>query len=193
MNFHLCSFNSLAGFAAFGNNASTFRQQYPGIRTKLLTLGFHFYIPIFRETLLGWGLNSVDAKSVKNILSVPNDKNDPYNDDGFTSNAACIIVGGAQESLNCRPNNYTVVLKKRKGFIKMALTTGTPIVPVMSFGEVDLYDQPANPPGSLLRKFQEFVKELTGIAPAVFIGRGFFQYTFGIVPRRRPLNTVSKY
>jgi 2-acylglycerol O-acyltransferase 2 len=65
-------------------------------------------------------------------------------------------------------------------------------VPVISFGEVDLYDAPANPPGSKLRRYQEWLKDLTGIAPAKFIGRGFFQYSYGLYPRRRPLNTVGK-
>lgn len=44
-------------------------------------------------------------------------------------------VGGAQESLNAKPGHYQIVLKKRKGFIKLVLQTGASLVPVFSFGE----------------------------------------------------------
>uniref|UniRef100_A0A0L8H0K8 Uncharacterized protein n=1 Tax=Octopus bimaculoides TaxID=37653 RepID=A0A0L8H0K8_OCTBM len=33
----------------------------------------------------------------------------------------------------------------------------------------------------------------TGIAPVIFHGRGIFNYTFGIVPFRKPINTVGNY
>lgn len=66
-----------------------------------------------------------------------------------------------------------------------------PLVPVISFGETDLFNQVENPEGSFLRKLQEFLRKVTGIAPIMFIGRGFFQYNFGLVPRRSPVTTVG--
>lgn len=110
--------------------------------------------------------------------------------DGYTSNGVVLVVGGAQEALFSRPGSYRICIKNRKGFIKVALETGASIVPVISFGEVDVYDQPPNEKGTKLRKFQEIYKRWTGIAPAIFIGRGFFQYTFGIIPRRSSIHTV---
>lgn len=101
-----------------------------------------------------------------------------------------LMVGGAQEALNSRPGLYQLVLKKRKGFIKIALKTGAPLVPVFSFNEVEIFDQPSNEPGTFIRKFQDFVKSVTGIAPAIFIGRGFLQYSFGFIPRRQRITTV---
>lgn len=35
-----------------------------------------------------------------------------------------IIVGGAQEALDARPGAYRLLLKNRKGFIRLALTHG---------------------------------------------------------------------
>lgn len=129
--------------------------------------------------------------SIKHALSQSTNKLAIVNqEDGFTSNAVVLVVGGAQEALNARPGCYKIFIKKRKGFIKIALETGASIVPVMSFGEVDAFDQPSNEVGSKLRKFQETYKRWTGIAPAIFIGRGFFQYNFGIIPRRSPIHTV---
>jgi Diacylglycerol acyltransferase len=52
-----------------------------------------------------------------------------------------IVVGGAAESLNAFPGTYNLVLKKRLGFIKLALRNGASLVPVLSFGENDLWDQ----------------------------------------------------
>jgi 2-acylglycerol O-acyltransferase 2 len=69
-------------------------------------------------------MGSVSANGLFNILSQSNSKNDPSNQDGFTSNAAVVMIGGAQESLYCRPNNYQFVIKKRKGFIRVAFKTG---------------------------------------------------------------------
>lgn len=100
------------------------------------------------------------------------------------------MVGGAQEALNARPGIYKLVLKNRKGFVRIAIETGASLVPVFSFGEVEVYDQPSNEPGTKIRKFQDFFKKYTGIAPALFVGRGFFQYSFGLIPRRHQITTV---
>jgi 2-acylglycerol O-acyltransferase 2 len=100
------------------------------------------------------------------------------------------MVGGAQEALNARPGVYKLVLKKRKGFIKIAIETGASLVPIFSFNEVEVFDQPSNDSGTKTRQFQDFFKKWTGIAPAFFVGRGFFQYSFGLIPRRYPITTV---
>jgi 2-acylglycerol O-acyltransferase 2 len=129
--------------------------------------------------------------SIKQALSQSTNKLAVVNQsDNYTSNAVILVVGGAQEALDSRPGNYRIQIKSRKGFIRIALETGASLVPVISFGEVDVYDQISNEPGSRLRNFQEASKKLTGVAPAVFNGRGFFQYTFGIIPRRNSINTV---
>lgn len=100
------------------------------------------------------------------------------------------MVGGAREALNARPGVYKLILRKRKGFCKIALQTGASIVPVFSFNEVEVFDQPSNEPGTKIRKFQDITKKLTGVAPAIFIGRGFLQYSFGLIPRRQEITTV---
>ena len=41
-----------------------------------------------------------------------------------TGNAAGIGVGGAEEALEAHQGTYKVILKNRKGFVKMALRTG---------------------------------------------------------------------
>jgi 1-acyl-sn-glycerol-3-phosphate acyltransferase len=43
--------------------------------------------------------------------------------------------------LDAHPGTNDIILDKRKGFIRLALLTGTPIVPVFVFGENDLFFQ----------------------------------------------------
>lgn len=66
------------------------------------------------------------------------------------------------------------------------------LVPSFSFGENEIYDQVNNPPGSRMRRFQERVLEVVSFPPILIKGRGIFQYSFGIVPKRRPITTVGK-
>ncbi len=67
------------------------------------------------------------------------------------------------------------------------------MVPAFSFGENELYSQADNPSGSMTRRFQETVKQLLGVSPALFYGRGVFNYSFGFLPHRKPINTVGKF
>lgn len=62
-------------------------------------------------------------------------------------------------------------------------------MPVFSFGENDMYEQHKGP---WIQRIQDACHKLFGFVPIIPRGRGLFQYTFGIVPRRRPINTVGK-
>lgn len=98
--------------------------------------------------------------------------------------------GGAAESLESKIDQHTIILKNRKGFVRVALETGTCLVPVYSFGENELYYSLDNPENSRLRSFQNKVKNMTNFGLPVIWGRGVFNYTFGILPLRRPIHTV---
>ena len=65
-------------------------------------------------------------------------------------------------------------------------------MPVFAFGENDLFEQVPNPEGSKVRGFQNFLTHLLGFSPALFHGRGIFNYTFGLLPYRKPVHTVGK-
>ncbi|XP_043662026.1 diacylglycerol O-acyltransferase 2 isoform X1 [Drosophila teissieri] len=173
-----------------GLEISKWLELFPQVRPKLGTLDQHFHVPFMREVLRCWGLVSVSKEALIRMLSKSNDPKHKDNRDGFTSNAVAILVGGAQEAMDSHPGQYILTLKNRKGFVRMAIRTGSSIVPSFSFGEVDIFDQVANPPSSLLRKFQDFVKKLTGVSPLIPVGRGFFNYTFGFLPFRRRIVQV---
>ncbi len=109
---------------------------------------------------------------------------------GRSSHATAIVIGGAAEALNHHPSEIKLRLNSRKGFVKLALRHGADLVPVFVFGENFLYSQADNPEGSRLRRFQVWFKDRISFSPPAFYGRGFFQYTFGFLPYRRPLNLV---
>ncbi|MCJ1253099.1 diacylglycerol O-acyltransferase 1 [Lignoscripta atroalba] len=175
---------SHGAFAAFATEALGFSQLFPGITNTLLTLDTNFRIPLYRDYALAMGLASVSRESCENILS----KGGP-NGEGM-GRAITIVVGGAAESLDAQPYSLRLVLKKRKGFIKLAIRTGADLVPVLSFGENELYDQVRSDSHPLIHKAQIVLKKALGFTIPLFHARGVFNYDIGMMPYRRPLNVV---
>jgi 2-acylglycerol O-acyltransferase 2 len=101
-----------------------------------------------------------------------------------------IVIGGARESLDAQPYSLRLVLKRRKGFVKMAIRTGADLVPVLAFGENDLYNQVQLDEHPSIHKFQLLVKKFLGFTVPLFHARGIFNYDVGLMPYRRPLNIV---
>lgn len=126
------------------------------------------------------GSVSVSKKSVSHVLS---------KEEG--GNISIIVLGGAEESLDAHPGKFTLFIRQRKGFVKIALTHGASLVPVFSFGENELFKQVNNPEGSWLRIVQEKLQKIMGFALPLFHARGIFQYNFGLMPYRKPIHTVG--
>ncbi|XP_034934957.1 2-acylglycerol O-acyltransferase 2-A-like [Chelonus insularis] len=188
-NYLLCSFPhgilATGAFASFATDSLNFHKLFPGLEPRLITLTQHFMFPFFRECIYAFGACSSKAESLECLL-----KHKKSSDPDDLNKAVILIVGGAAEALMSRPSTYRTLCNKRKGFVKIALKTGTPLVPVFSFGETDLFDQIVAPKNSLLNRIQEFFRKNVGVIPVLVIGRGFFQYSFGIIPRRRPISVV---
>lgn len=66
-------------------------------------------------------------------------------------------MGGALESLHVTPGTIDIIVKRRQGFVRLAAETGASIVPVISFGENDLFTAEIVPPESAFGKFQKCV------------------------------------
>ena len=175
---------SHGAFAAFATEALGFSKLFPGITNTLLTLDSNFRIPFYREYALAMGLASVSRESCENLLT----KGGP--DGEGTGRAITIVIGGARESLDAQPQTMRLVLKRRKGFIKLAIRTGADLVPVLAFGENDLYEQVQSDQHPLIHKVQMLVKHTMGFTIPLFHARGVFNYDVGLMPYRRPLNIV---
>ncbi|KAL4009408.1 hypothetical protein ACER0C_003260 [Sarotherodon galilaeus] len=167
---------------AFGNfctEATGFSHLFPGLKPHLLMLPFWFRVPFFRDYIMCGGLVSSSKSSLSYLVSRPEG-----------GNVAVIAVGGAPEALDARPGALTLQVQNRKGFIKLALKHGAQLVPVFSFGENELFDQIENPTGSPLRRLQNRLQSIMGIAMPLFHARGVFQYSFGLIPYRKPIHTI---
>lgn len=113
-------------FANFATDGTGFSTLFPGIKPHLLTLASNFRLPFYRDLMLLLGVCSVSKKSCANTLRLG------------PGNAITIVVGGAAESLTAHPGTNDLVLRKRLGFIKIAVREGADLVPVFSFGENDV-------------------------------------------------------
>ncbi|CAF0846264.1 unnamed protein product [Rotaria sordida] len=168
----------LGGFGNFATEATSFEQLFPGINLRFLVLNSNFQIPFFELILTMMGICDPSKESCNYILKQGK------------GNCIMLVIGGSKESLDARPSSeYLLTLKNRKGFIKVALENGASLVPVFSFGENDVYEQIANPRGSKLRSLQMTLQQKMGYALPLFHARGVFQYKFGLVPHRHPIDT----
>jgi 2-acylglycerol O-acyltransferase 2 len=175
---------SHGAFAAFSTEALGFSHLFPGITNTLLTLDSNFRTPLYREYILSMGLASVSRESCENLLS----KGGP-NGQGM-GRGITIVVGGARESLETQPGTLRLVLHRRKGFIKLAIRTGADLVPVLGFGENDIYQQLSKDEHPWLHKGQLLAKKFLGFTLPIFHARGIFNYDVGMMPYRRPINIV---
>jgi len=173
--------HGIIGVGAVGNfatEATGFEKEFPGIDLKLLTLSINFKTPFYREYLMALGICDVSRPSCDYILRSGPGK------------SIMIVVGGAAEALDSHPGSFILTLANRKGFVKVALANGADLVPVISFGETDVWGQVSNPPGSKLREWQTKLQRIFGFSMPLIQGRGIFNYDWGLLPHRRPITTI---
>ncbi|TSL34516.1 Diacylglycerol O-acyltransferase 2 [Bagarius yarrelli] len=165
---------SMGAFSCFSTEAGGFAHAFPGVRSSLAVLAGLFRMPLFREYLMFGRLLPVSKECLEYVLSR-----------GDVGNAVVIIIGGAEESLASSPGVNTVVMKQRKGFVRLALENGADLVPVYSFGENELFPQVMLSEGSVGRRLQALFKQVMGFAPCLFTGGRWL-----LLPYRRPVTTV---
>jgi 2-acylglycerol O-acyltransferase 2 len=141
----VCPFSALTR-----RQATSFSTTFPGIRPHLLTLATNFQLPFYRDLLLALGICSVSRRSCQNIL-----RQGP-------GSSITIVIGGAAESLSARPGTADLTLRKRLGFIKLAIREGADLVPTFSFGENDIFSQLDNHRGTRLRTIQKRFQKAFG-------------------------------
>ncbi|XP_004632638.1 2-acylglycerol O-acyltransferase 2 [Octodon degus] len=182
--------NYIAGFHPHGvlatgaflnlcTESTGFSSLFPGIHPHLMMLNLWFRAPFFRDYIMCSGLVTSDKESAAYILSRKG-----------SGNLLAIVIGGAQEALDARPGTHMLLLRNRKGFVRLALTYGADLVPIFSFGENEVFKQVENFSGSWLRRIQNQLQKIMGVSLPLFHGRGVFQYSFGLMPYRHPITTI---
>lgn len=175
---------SHGAFAAFATEALGFSDLYPGITNSLCTIDSNFRIPFYRDYALAMGMASVSRESIEANLSTGGI------DGAGMGRAVTIVVGGARESLEAQPHTLRLILNARKGFVKLAIRMGADLVPILAFGENDLYDQVDGDAHPWIHKTQMIIKKIMGFTVPLFHARGVFNYDVGLMPYRRAVNIV---
>ncbi|CAF1060120.1 unnamed protein product [Adineta ricciae] len=159
--FHPHGAFSFGALGNFGTDATHFSALFPNIRPHLMLLQLQFLFPFTREILLRLGACCVSKESCEYFLR----------GNHGTGHALVIIIGGAREMYFTKANTMKLYLKNRKGFVTLALKHGVSLVPVVSFGENELYQR---------------LTFFNLIPNGISWGRSFFGY----IPLRRPVVTV---
>ncbi|KAJ0412615.1 hypothetical protein ATCC90586_006982 [Pythium insidiosum] len=172
--------HGILGFGAW----MTFAADTVGLSSKngdldiaLATVKSNFFVPFWRDILLAVGFVDAGFQSLRAVLQ--------------RQRSVAVVVGGAAEALHAHPGTNDLILHKRKGFVRLALVTGTPLVPVFMFGENDLFYQVPNPKGSLLYSIQKLFLRRFKFSPPLPVGVGILGCPVGSMPRRVPLHVVT--
>jgi len=126
-----------------------------GSNIKCLITSAVFKLPFIRQIYSYNGCVSVGKESFRKLLS--------------TNQTMVFFPGGVQEVLYMdpkKPEEVLCYLKKRKGFVRLALETGTAIVPAFSF-HLDGSYKFWIPKGAFFSALSRYI----GFAPVLFVGR----------------------
>ncbi|XP_043515110.1 diacylglycerol O-acyltransferase 2-like, partial [Frieseomelitta varia] len=171
----------LGVYCAFGTDAAGFRELFPGLDINIIMLEQFFKAPFFRDYCRIYSVASSSAESVNLLLSTKPEAR-------YSGRATVLIVGGAAEATESKPGTYRILIKRRKGFVRLSLKNGVSIVPVCSFGETNAYDKITFLKGSFMKKVMNFNCKILGFHPIFYIGWVLLQNY--IIPRRIPITVV---
>ncbi|KAK4876557.1 hypothetical protein RN001_009063 [Aquatica leii] len=162
--------------SAFTFEKGGFKDVFPTHTPYITTIPSNHFVPFFREFMIAFNYCSASEKSLNYLL---NDKKG--------GKAVALFVGGSEEIGYSSKKNYHILLKKRKGFARVALKNGSPLVPVFSFGLNSCYKFVEN---SVVTRFFNWLESVTSLKLALFYGQGIFQDWFGICPLIKPITSI---
>lgn len=145
------------GLAELANPYNDFAKLFPNVSGRKLTglvASVIFKIPVVREMFLYMGYVDASRSIASKALAA--------------GQSIFVCVGGEEESLLTTPGKDIYVLIKRKGFIRLALSHGASLVPVLGIGTNEAYTT-----YSALFKSRVWLQKNFGIALPIFHGRWF--------------------
>ena len=91
----------------------------------IVTLPIYHYIPVVSDIMRYLGIIPSDYHSIEKTL--------------LKKESVSLMLGGVREMNMTEDYKIHLCIRKRKGMFRMALSTGTPLVPVLSYGENELF------------------------------------------------------
>jgi 2-acylglycerol O-acyltransferase 2 len=176
IGYHPHGLTSCGAVATFCPKYQELSQIFPNQEFRGCTLDFNYSVPFLREVFLSMGGISVSENSIKSAIS--------------RGLSPVVVLGGASEAVRAKPGFHDLVLKKRYGFFRIAIQTGTPILPVYSFGENEIFDQ-ADP--NWLQNLNKLFIKWFGFFIPVYFGTGILfdrGLLFNPIPKRQPIFTI---
>ncbi|GMR40703.1 hypothetical protein PMAYCL1PPCAC_10898 [Pristionchus mayeri] len=173
----LICFGMLISFASYMSGITSL---YEGIRFWSGTLAGQFSSPIRREILMLAGMGAVTKRNIQWVVR--------QEDKG---QALAIAIGGLNEAIVSAPGQYFLKLKNRKGFVKIALSEGADLVPMLHFGENETYNAVEGICPIRLRNMQARLLQTFGFCPPLLVGKSLLGLRWGgLVPKKTRMATV---
>ncbi|KAJ8600873.1 hypothetical protein CTAYLR_006986 [Chrysophaeum taylorii] len=138
---------------------------FPGLDFRVLTAAAAFKVPLIREMWLWTFCCDAGKATARRVLGA--------------GKSIIVYPGGEREQLLTKRGEHILYLTKRKGFVKLALQTGVPLVPMYAFGETDLYTH-----HGLFLGLRQWLVQAFGVAVPLISG------SCGLLPYKTPVAIV---
>jgi 2-acylglycerol O-acyltransferase 2 len=139
------------------NPLSDFSRMFPnlsGLKLTGLAATVIFKLPVVRELFLYMGYIDASRSVASKALCM--------------GQSIAVCVGGEEESIVTTPKKDIYVLQNRKGFVRLALSYGSSLVPVLGIRANELYTT-----YTIFFKARMWLQKNFGIAIPIFHGRWF--------------------
>lgn len=152
--------------AAFGfDYARLWKCAFPGLDFRVLTAAAAFRVPLIREFWLWTFCVDAGKATARRVL--------------HAGKSILVYPGGEREQILTTKGRHILYLANRKGFVKLALETKSPLVPIYAFGDTDLYVH-----YTVGLRFRQWLVERFGVALPLISG------SCGLLPFKRPVTLV---
>jgi hypothetical protein len=140
--------------------------------SKMVTANIFHLFPFVKDWMSITNTISADYEIIKKTLD---------------TTSVSIILGGAKEMYLSEGKKLKLVINERKGVFKLALETGRPLVPIITYGESELFPTTKNSAYICIREFLYDMWKIPFAIPTLTSLQNWLSLWDG------PLNTVRTY